>query len=177
MEILFINSNLSKAAKKAAKIDIPKQTKGSKTAAIKFCSNKKNNKSKGRKKLRDVNSTNITTRLVENTLIQSTDSIPKSLKTKAVNLSNNHEKSVLSSYTNELLSKYENENRPVLSSIEKKILTQKAISSARVDIRERENPHELYSASPEILSNSYRNSSDYPLKAQYFYPKSDVTEP
>ena len=175
MEIRFINKNLSKAAKKSSKIDIPK-IKGTKTTSIKFCSNK-NNKSRGRKKQKEIKSSNITTRLHENTLTNSSESLPKSLKYQGADISNAQDKSVLSIYTNELLSKYENENRPILTGKEKEILTQKAISSARIELREKSKQNGFYSASPDSINSSYRAVRENQNKAEVRNLKSDSTEP
>lgn len=142
---------------KAKKSKIPKFT-STKTSSIKFCSSKKKkSNSRGRRKAKQIQSSKISTRLMGNKLIQSTDSIPLSSKPKPdVKQKGNKENSYLSIYTNELLSKYEDENlgnQTVLTSNDRMLLTQKALSSTREEPF-RNRPIQVYSASPDSLNES-----------------------
>lgn len=142
---------------KSKKPMIPKFT-SSKTSSIKFCSSKKKkSNSRGRRKAKQIQSTKISTRLLGNKLIQSIDCLPLSSKAKPdLKQKPNKENSYLSIYTNELLSKYEGENlgnQTVLTSNDRMLLTQKALSSTREEPF-RNRPIQVYSASPDSLNES-----------------------
>lgn len=134
------------------KLDIPKAST-TKMASLKFCSSKKKkSNSRGRKKV--AQSSKVSTRFKGEKLIQSTDSLPIGFKAKDMI----PKSSLLSEYTHELLSKYENENKgnqTVLTSKDRLLLTQKALSPSRAG-SQNDRQNYGYSASPTSLIDSSR---------------------
>lgn len=157
------NSKVNKTVgfkEESGKITIPK-IKGKKSGVVTICSSKKSS-SKGRKKKFQAKSSKISHRLHKVGLVSSMSSLPQSINhyTNIRDSSNDKNRTITSNYTSELLSKYENDNRdnvPELTDYDRRMLTQKALTSEGITSDERIRP--LYivgSTGSESLNNSSR---------------------
>ena len=170
--VSFKNSSKDKSSQKK---------KSSKTSKIKMCSSKKSN-SKERKIKGNAKSNNISSRQIPKraTLISSMGSLPKALNQHQCNTKSSAEgnKTVLSNYTNEILSKYENnkENVPILTDFDRKILTQKAIASARLASDDMIRQPRFTSIASDSFNDSARIVNSLHPYQKSFNPKSSKSD-